>query len=213
MNILKSRGQLLQGDKGTSPLVLLTLAATLLAVGLVASNYFVKSLNFHRQVFSKKNAVESQLEENAKTLKSLEKSFAALEKTGPRSAEILAALPTSNDFTNTSATLESIIQRSGMEIDTINLDSDTGETLSSDTYAESNPEVKSLLINVETRGSYDALIRLLNNLEDSRRVFRVEGVDLSGRSDQLKAVLTVSTFFQPAIDNKIETKEFRYENN
>ena len=53
-------------SKASKPLLMLTIAAVALALGLVAANYFFKSLDFHRQVFSKKNAVESQLKANEK---------------------------------------------------------------------------------------------------------------------------------------------------
>ena len=194
-------------SKASKPLLMLTIAAVALALGLVAANYFFKSLDFHRQVFSKKNAVESQLKSNEKAFKKLESSFETLEEAGPKPAEIYRVLPTSKDLASTTASLESIAQRSGMQIQAVSLD-DGGEVQSEDEYAVSNPEVQPMVVNLETQGTYAGLVQLLKNIDKSKRIYRIDGVDLSGSTNSMRALITITTFYKPAVDNSIETEGF-----
>lgn len=208
MSDSKSHGKLLS-SRTKNPAVLLTAAAVLLALGLVACNYFIQSLNFHRQVFSKKNAVETQLEENEKTLSQLEGAYLNLERQGPTSDEVLSVLPSSKDFPNTSASLESIILRSGMQLQTISVGGDDdAEAVTQDSYATSNPSVEEMQLSVEVQGSYSSLRDLLENLENSRRVFVVQGIDVSGSNERLSATLDITSYYQQAVDNNIDTEEF-----
>ncbi len=194
-------------DATKKPILMLTVAAVALALGLVAANYFFKSLDFHRQVFSKKNAVESQLKSNEKAFDKLEKSFVVLEKSGPKSEEIFRVLPTSKDLANTTLSLESIAQRSGMQIKTVALDNN-GAVQSEAEYAVANPEVTPMVLSLETQGTYSGLVQLLKNIDKSKRIYRIDGVDISGSTDSIRALITLTTYYKPAVDNSIETEGF-----
>jgi len=193
----------------SKPVVAITVAAVLLALGLVATDYFVRSLNFHRQVFSKKGQVVSQLEANAKTLTSLESDFENLERVGPTSDEVLAALPTSKDFPQAASTIENIVKRSGAEVKSVRLSTSDVADPSQENYAAANPELQKMLIDIEVTGSYSAFRTLLDNLEKSRRVFRVESVDLNGTNSRVNATMSLTTFYKPAVDNSIEQEVFK----
>lgn len=204
-----SAKQALANQEASKALKMLSFAAVTLALGLVAVNYFATSLNFHRQVFSKKNEVESKLEANAEALKSLENSFKNLENNGPRPEEIFAAIPTSGDFPNTSAMLENIANRSGVEVQNINFSNESGEAAGSrDTYAEPQPAVREITLTLEINGSYGSVREVIGRLEDSRRVFRVNSVELSGTNDNVNALMGISTYFIPAVDNTIDKETF-----
>lgn len=207
----KSKAKLVKKDK--SPTTLLTITAVLLAIGIVATLYFVRALRFHGEVFVKKGDVIEQLESNENAIESLQQEFATNEQTGPRSDQVLAALPTSEDFPHTSSTLESIIQRSGVDLESSSLSSQSGfgfgggGSESSGAYAEANPSVQQSTLSLEVTGSYDSVRRMVDNLEKSLRVFRVESIDLSGSDENMNATLQLTTFYQPAVDNTIDTEE------
>jgi Tfp pilus assembly protein PilO len=197
-------------DSDSSKAVMtLTLAAVLLGLGLVASNYFVKSLNFHRKVFSQKSSVAKKLESNQKSLIALREEFVANEKTGPTSDEVFASLPTSKDFPQTSSTLESIIKRSGVEMQSISLNSidelEEGETAKLE-YAVPDPKIGTMALSVEVSGSYENFADMLKNLEKSSRVFKVNSLEVAGADDRINATLQIETYYQQAVDNSIKTE-------
>jgi|GEM_PF-6915407 len=199
----------LANQEASKALKMLSFAAVALALGLVAVNYFATSLDFHRQVFSKKSAVENQLEANAKALSSLENAFKNIENNGPRPEEVFAAIPTSGDFPNTSASIESIANRSGVELKNINFTNETGETPGGiDTYAEPRPAIKEITLTVEFSGSYQSVREAIGRLENSRRVFKVNSVELSGTNRNVNALLALSTYYVPAVDNSIDKEVF-----
>lgn len=206
LNRLRKTGM----DSDSSKAVMtLTLAAVLLGLGLVASNYFVKSLNFHRKVFSQKSSVAKKLESNQKSLIALREEFVANEKTGPTSDEVFASLPTSKDFPQTSSTLESIIKRSGVEMQSISLNSidelEEGETAKLE-YAVPDPKIGTMALSVEVSGSYENFADMLKNLEKSSRVFKVNSLEVAGADDRINATLQIETYYQQAVDNSIKTE-------
>ena len=206
LNRLRKTGM----DSDSSKAVMtLTLAAVLLGLGLVASNYFVKSLNFHRKVFSQKSSVAKKLESNQKSLIALREEFVTNEKTGPTSDEVFASLPTSKDFPQTSSTLESIIKRSGVEMQSISLNSidelEEGETAKLE-YAVPDPKIGTMALSVEVSGSYENFADMLKNLEKSSRVFKVNSLEVAGADDRINATLQIETYYQQAVDNSIKTE-------
>jgi len=206
--------QLVNPNSSESKAVMtMTLAAVILALGLVASNYFVKSLDFHRRVFSEKSHVAKKLKTNQESLESLRTEFLTNEKTGPTSDQVFASLPTSKDFPQTSATLESIIKRSGVELQSVNLVTAEDEEGSEDgavpevsEYALSNPEIAEMSLSVEVTGSYENFREMLNNLEKSMRVFRIDSMEISGADDRVNGTLQIKTYYQQAVDNSIKTE-------
>ena len=188
----------------------LSFAAIALVTGLIATNYFVTSLNFHRQVYSKKNAVETQLKENLAALGELETGFENLKQQGPKPEAVFSALPTSADFPLTSATIESIANRSGAELENISVYDGASEYANpgADGYTSTNPEVQQIQFSVEVNGSYETLQEMIGRIEDSRRTFRVESVEFSGTGDNLNGRMLITAFFVPAVDNSIDKEVF-----
>ncbi len=199
-------------DTGESkPLAMMILATVILAIGLVATNYFVKSLNFHTRVFRQKHSVVKKLESNQDSLDSLREEFVANEKTGPTSDEIFASLPTSKDFPQTSATLESIIKRSGVELQSVSLNTNAEEGVpegeaEAPKYASPNPDIGEMVLTVEVSGSYDSIRDMLKNLEKSLRDFRVDSLEVSGSQDKITGNLQIKTYYQQAVDNTVKTE-------
>jgi len=204
-----SAKQALSKQEASKALKMLSFAAVALALGLVAVNYFATSLNFHRQVFSKKSAVESQLQTNAESLTSLDQAYNALESSGPRPEEIFGAIPTSGDFPNTSVTLENIANRSGVEVRTVNLLNETGEVaVGKNAYSEANPIVKEMSLTLELGGSYSSIKDFVGRLQDSRRIFKVNSIEMSGTNRTVNTLLQITTYYAPAVDNSIEKEVF-----
>ncbi|MBP6042129.1 hypothetical protein KA529_03860 [Candidatus Saccharibacteria bacterium] len=189
--------------------MILTLAAVMLGLGLVASNYFVKSLNFHRKVFTQKSSATKKLQSNQKSLIALREEFATNEKTGPTSDEVFASLPTSKDFPQTSSTLESIIKRSGVEIQSITLNNNDqieGAEPVDAQYAVADPKIGKMTVSVSLSGAYDNFEDVLRNLERSLRVFKINSLEITGSDDRINGTLQIETYYQKAVDNSIKTE-------
>ena len=65
-----------------------------------------------------------------------------------------------------------------------------------------------MVLSLETQGTYTGLVQLLKNIDRSKRIYRIDGVDISGSTDSIRALITLTTYYKPAVDNSIETEGF-----
>ncbi len=144
-------------------------------------------------------------EENVNIANQLNSSYQTLEAgTVVNSRVVLNALPNKYDFPAIATSIEKIASDGGYKLVRF-----SGEDSVDAVTDSKNPEPVEVPFTVEIEGSYDTVKKFANDLQRSIRPFVVTGLDITGSQKNVRAVFSVSTYYQPAKNLTFEEKDIR----
>ncbi|MCB9823042.1 type 4a pilus biogenesis protein PilO [Candidatus Nomurabacteria bacterium] len=186
--------------------VAVALAAVIAMFCIISIKFLWTRRGYNARVISAKSQARDQLETNNKNLDTLLEQFEALDKSATTNSKtILHALPPVYDYPALATYMESLAQQSG-----VTLPGSVGQDISAG--AVSSSIVSSPLeipLNIEVNGSYDSVVQFIKNTEFSIRPIHITGIEYTGTNDQIKAVITANTYYQPARDLGVGKKEIQ----
>lgn len=186
--------------------VAVALAAVIAMFCIISIKFLWTRRGYNARVISAKSQARDQLETNNKNLDTLLEQFEALDKSATTNSKtILHALPPVYDYPALATYMESLAQQSG-----VTLPGSVGQDISAG--AVSSSIVSSPLeipLNIEVNGSYDSVVQFIKNTEFSIRPIHITWIEYTGTNDQIKAVITANTYYQPARDLGVGKKEIQ----
>lgn len=151
----------------------------------------------------------ASLETKQKNLQALKPNFEAINTKGANGISdadlILRAMPVTEDYESLIATLERIGQESGVKVTNVSqVNTSTGTPAPSSstsgglgTNASGSSVVKPFVFTVNIEGSYAGILEFLKKTEQSARVVNFNSMSLNGKTGNISANLTMTTFFKP----------------
>jgi Tfp pilus assembly protein PilO len=195
----------IQTDRSTTMMVFAGVAAVILAISIVGTKIVFQDAMFERKVLVRKKAASEQLVKNIKSVDGLRDNLKDLNKTPETSnKQILNVLPSTFDFPQTSATIEGLANKNGIEVESISMVGDEDTVVSSGVMTSDSNEVQSMVIGISAKGSYPNIRQFLTDLTNSRRAFGIEVADISGRGAQLSTTINVRAYYKPIVSTDIK---------
>ncbi len=175
--------------------IAVTIASVLVMFSLISIRFLWQKKSYNDRVIGAKNSANSQIEKNSANLDKLASQFPELQKRATNNDKtILHALPPTYDYAALVTSMEFLAQQSGVK-----LASGIGEDESATAIKSQNTSVPiEVKLNLTASGSYDGIVRYVNNLEKSIRPIIVTSIDFSGNNSDLQATISAKTYYQPA---------------
>jgi hypothetical protein len=202
----------LQIDKSQSTVLIVIAVSTVFIVfGLFATKSLItKGLYQRRALHAQREAVD-KLKANitaANTLITQYKVFAQNEpnliggttdgngdKDGDNPRIVLDALPSTYDAPALGSSLEKILTKKNITINTLSV---TDDPTASAAKAEANPQPQTVTVQIAGSSTYDGITKLLQEFEHSIRPFDINNLQLGGTDKTLQLTASVNTYYQPA---------------
>lgn len=177
--------------------IAVAVASVVVMASLIAAKFFWAQLSYNSRVISAKVEARDQIAKNNDSVDSLTGEFVDLESSASTNSKaILHALPPSYDYPGLATYIESLAQTSG-----VTFPGSVGQDISESTIKTSVvSEPQEIPLTIEVNGSYDSIVQFIKNTELSVRPIHITNVEYSGTSDRLKALITATTYYQPARD-------------
>lgn len=183
-------------------MIAMTIAAVVLSLSLVGLK-FMWSINTHNsKVIAKKELARDTLKDNVDKIDDLIANFEQLEQGKINSQTILDALPSKYDFPALATSVEALASRSGLVLKSYAGDDNEATAINS----EVNPVPIEMPVNITVEGSYESLVRFINNLDKSIRPMQVNQITIKGTDQTLKVDMQLSSYYQPAVSVDIQTE-------
>lgn len=199
-------------SKANSTMVVATsLAVFVLVFALVAGKSLLGQMAYQNQVISRKKQALNVLRADLQARDSLAESYNSFvasdpnvlggslkgsgDSDGDNAKLVLDALPSKYDFPALTASLEKLILGQGLQISGISGSDD--EANQADKQSSSNPQPINIPFQIQVRGSYAAVQNLVSVMQRSIRPFQISVIDLSGDENNMTAVISAQTFYQP----------------
>lgn len=202
-----------QIDKANASMVTAIAISTFLVVfSLVSVKALISQRNYQARVISKKEAARDQLKKNIEASDDLIVAYKAFvgspanvlggnpkgtgEKDGDNARIILDALPSKYDYPALTTSIEKLITKNGLKIDTI---SGTDEQLTQQSnVSSSKPEPVKMPFEVSVGGGYDKIKNIVSIFDRSIRPFSFTKLTLTADGKNLQLEISANTFYQPA---------------
>lgn len=186
-------------------LTTVVIASIVISFSLVTLNFLWDLRGYNTRVLGQKQEARKTLEANVESAEQLKTRFEMFESGDIKSKDILDALPSKYDFAALITSIDVLARRSGMALDGfIGVDD-------SDNAADSmvEPQPVEIPFSVVVIGRYDDLEKFVRNLQRSIRPMRVDSIAISGNDKNIKAEISLTTYYQPAAVINVEYKEVR----
>lgn len=181
------------------------IASIVVSFSLVFVQILWKQGRFNARVISAQEVVRDDLKWNIETIPKLEAELVVLENADDlikgqgdktNSQIVLDALPSEYNFPAIATSFDSLAKKSGVKLTTFK-----GQDLG-DAAPKTSPEPTptEILFDVGVEGSYENIVKFINSLEVSIRPMKVKKLALAGNTGKLTLDLSLSTYYQPAID-------------
>lgn len=200
---------------------IVAVAAFVTVFCLVAAKTVFSQNSYQAKVVTAKEKALNQLKQNIQTYHQLSASYNAFDKAssnviggnaagtgdndGPNSKIIIDALPSNYDFPALTASIEKILDDSGLKVSSITGIDDQinqqGNTSSPSPQAVPMPF--GFTIN---SANYLAVGQLVNKLQTSIRPMQIDNLELSGGVNDMTLVINAHTYYQPAKSVSITKK-------
>jgi len=202
-------------DKANARIVAyVSVAAFILVFSLVATKTLVSQAAYQNRVISKKRTAVNQLKTDIAATGQLKTAYKAFTGTpqnvlggnpdgtgsqdGDNAKIVLDALPSSYDFPGLTASLEALLSKQNVKIDSIAGTDD--EVAQSVNQSSITPQPVAIPFTVSVEGSYvngDAQ-KVVTTFEKSIRPIQIQQLTLSGGDDKVTLNITAQTYYQPA---------------
>jgi hypothetical protein len=224
---LSSKSTLTLSNGDVRNLTIFAIAAVVAVFCLLGSKTLLSKTIYQQKVISASHKSSKQLDTNLSRASTLTAQYSSLfENSDPANALggkndtsanavppnvdnarlAIDAMPTIYDYPATVASLTKILTDDGITAPSITGTDQTG-TIKSD--PSSDPQPVTITIGITGTGNYNAVQKVLKDLERSIRPFDVTHLQLAGSEAHLTLTATVNTYFQPAKVLGITPKEVR----
>ncbi len=183
----------------TTIFVAIGIAAVAVIALVIAGKILVSEIFLNQKVLSKKTATRDQMDANVKAAPELVANYNAL---GPKADLILRSLPTSPDFKDFIAAMESIGNSSGARITSV-----TPATAEAPSTSSKGASTAVYTVSVDT--GYQGLFTMLANIETSAWPMRVSAMTANSGGANLRADLTIHSYYQPAASIELGKEEVK----
>ncbi len=203
-------------------MAIMSLAAVLTTFSLVASNALLSQRSYQARVIADKEKAARQLEDNLQNVKNLRDSYLAFvgtaqniiggdpqlngDRNGDNAKIILDALPSKYDFPALASSLEKLLDERNFSVESI---AGTDDELSQTAQTNPNPEHVEIPFELTINSNYSSLKSLTEVFELSIRPIHITALTLSGNNDATRLSISAKTYYQPAKNLDITTKEVR----
>ena len=191
-----------------------TIAAVCVILALIITGLVAKYLGgmiiTNTKVIQKKRTAVSDLKTKLENAPKLIEEYKGLQG----KADIIShALPTTADFPQIVAIIDSLSAASGVQVKSVSPNAGSAGSGSGATSepvpgatAGSVTAPQTTAYSIDTSGTYDNLIALLKNLEVSARPMRVDSIDFTGNTQSLTASIGLTTYYQDKSDISDKTE-------
>lgn len=182
------------------------IASIVVMFSLMSIKFLWTSMGYNSRVISAKSESRDRLQENNRNIDTLTEEFKSLE-TSPvtNSKSILHALPPVYDYPALASYMESLALQSGVD-----LPGSVGQDISAGAVSKSfNSTPVEIPLSIEVSGSFDSIVKFVQNTEFSIRPIHINNIEYSGVNNRIKAVISATTYYQPARDLGVGKKEVR----
>lgn len=200
---LKKREQIKHANR--TMFVWVAVASVAVSFFLVAAQFLYQQWSYNNRVLAAKSKAADTLNRNITNAKTLRENVNALVgnldlatmKTSPEDTNtkvILDALPSKLDTTALATSLQAIVARSGVSIETIDVPGSLSQA--GDSQADTSPVEQKFTIT--TIGTYDKIRSMVVDLERSIRPIKLTGIKLAGSDAAMRATIEGTTYYQPS---------------
>lgn len=213
----------LQIDKANTQMIItIAVASFVLVLCLVFSKALLSQRAYQARVIKEKNKAVKQLEANINATESLVTAYKDFvetpenvlggnpkgdgDKDGDNAKIVLDALPSKYDFPALATSLEKILTKQNYDIESI---VGTDDEINQQNSTSPNPEPIEIPFQITVGGSYGSMKTLITTLQRSIRPFQIQTLEFSGKDNNISATINAKTFYQPAKDLNITTKEIK----
>lgn len=194
-------------DKANSTVfIAVAIAAVIIVFCVVSIRFLWMQRQYNSRVIAEKTTSRDILTVNVESLENLAKQLPELNK-NPISNEsaILHALPPNYDYAGLVSSVNFLARESSVTL-VGGIGEDQSPTAES---TSSSPTSVDIPLAITVKGKPNNIKKFLETLERSTRPFRVTALDISGSNRELTAVITATTYYQPAVDLEVPTEEIR----
>ncbi|HSW37404.1 MAG TPA: hypothetical protein VLG37_03495 [Candidatus Saccharimonadales bacterium] len=212
-------------DKAQTQMVIAVgIAAFISVFALVAAHALWGQKGYLGRVTAEKEKAHKQLQANVKAVDSLVTAYKAFVSTstnaiggnsggngdndGDNAKIILDALPPQYDFPGLASSLEKVLGDRGFSVGGIG---GTDDQLTQQTNT-SSPSPQAVIMPFTfsvINANYGSVQNLISVLQKSIRPIQIDKLELSGATNSMQLVVTAHTYYQPAKNLKITTKEVK----
>lgn len=213
----------LQINRANAMMVSIIAAASFVSIfSLVASRALLSQRSYQARVTKAKQEASDQLDSNLKAVNSLVTSYKSFVETndnmlggnpagqGPKDGDnariVLDALPSQYDFPALTTSLENLLQSGGFKIDGL---TGTDDEIAQQNKTSPNPTSQEMPFNLSVTTTYDQAPKLIDLFEKSVRPFYFDHLSITGSQSSLKLSIVAKTYYQPAKNLNITTKEVK----
>ena len=166
---------------------------------------------YNSRVNASKELARNILRTNIANADSLKTSFTALDKEDniipgqgnkKNSAVILDALPRKYDFPALRTSIDKLTDLSGVKL--ASFTGNDEEAVAIAKMAQPTPQEVPFSLTID--GSYKQIVKFMQFLGSTIRPMKIVQLRLSGTDSTMSASMDVVTYYQPAVDLKIETR-------
>lgn len=177
-------------------------SAVVVSFSIIGVKFLWDLRGFQQRVIARKETARDQLNDNLENAKQLESSFNEFEKGNVNAQEVLDALPSKYDFPALATSIEALALRTGLI-----LDSFSGDDMGSAAEAtSSDPQPLEIPFTMSVLGSYENIKAFLDTLDRSIRPMQLRTIELSGADENMKADISMVTFYQPKVSIEYKTE-------
>lgn len=189
----------------TTILVVVGVASVVVSIAIVFGNFLFQQKSYNDRVYNEKAIARDTLESNITNVSQLEEQYQTLESSSSiaKPSEILDALPGDYDNPALRTSIESLVKKNSLSLDTITAEDAEGEV----EEVSVTPTPQEIPLSVTVIGNYNRIRSFIQDLEVSIRPMKVETILLSGSNDEMRADISVVTYFQPTQEIGTTTKE------
>lgn len=186
-------------------ILVMVLAAIVVSFCAVSINFLWDLRGYNARVSTEKNKAKDTLRANVEAVSKIRQSYSLFEQGNIKSEKVLNALPSVYDYAALMTSIDSLVKRSGMLLDTISSDDESEKAIES----QIEPTPVEIPFNISVVGSYTGLQNLISNFNRSIRPMQIKQMKISGSDKNIKADITFVTYYQPKINIDIEYKEIK----
>ncbi len=190
--------------KKSSAAIVLAMAATafIVAFSLVTVNFLWGLSQHNNRIISEKSEASRVLKENVENIEQLQLNFNVFEAGDTKSETILDALPSKYDFPALATTMESLVQRSGLVLESFSGDDEEESAIQSQTQ----PRPVEIEFTLQVSGSYEDVKKLISNMENTIRPMKIVSMEMKGVDSNMNVSIKTITYYQPATSLEVETR-------
>lgn len=197
---------------GSRIFITISVASIIAAFCIVAINFMWDLAGYNSRVQGEKEIARDTLLANISKSEDLQKSFVALQESDDlikgqdkqsNSSVILDALPRKYDFPALVTSIDKVADLSGVNVAGL-----SGNDEEVNAIARSpNPTPQEIHLSVNIEGTYKNINKFVKNLENTIRPIKVINIRLAGSDSKMSATFDLVTYYQPAIDLTIQSKD------